>query len=48
MSDAALESKFHDLADGVIGAARAGDLIQALWATGTSADLRRIATLAQP
>ena len=48
MSDAALEGKFHDLADGVIGAARAGELIQALWATGSSADLRRIATLAQP
>jgi 2-methylcitrate dehydratase PrpD len=48
MSDAALEGKFHDLADGVIGAARAGELIQALWATGSSTDLRRIATLAQP
>jgi 2-methylcitrate dehydratase PrpD len=48
MSDAALEGKFHDLADGVIGAARTGELIQALWATGSSADLRRIATLAQP
>jgi 2-methylcitrate dehydratase PrpD len=48
MTDAALERKFHDLSDGVIGATRARELIQALWSTGDSADLRRIAALAQP
>lgn len=47
MTDHALETKFHALADGVIGAARAGELIRALWATGTSADVRGIAALAQ-
>lgn len=47
MTDHALETKFHALADGVIGAARAGELIRALWATGASADVRGIAALAQ-
>lgn len=47
MTDTALETKFHALADGVLGAARAGELIRALWATGTSADVRGIAALAQ-
>jgi 2-methylcitrate dehydratase PrpD len=48
MSDAALEAKFHALADGVIGSERSGELIKALWSAGDSADLRRIASLAQP
>lgn len=47
MTDHALETKFHALADGVIGAARAGELIRALWAAGASADVRGIAALAQ-
>jgi 2-methylcitrate dehydratase PrpD len=48
MSDAALEAKFHALADGVIGAGRAAQAIRALWATGTSADLREVAALSCP
>lgn len=47
MTDTALETKFHALADGVLGAARAGELIRALWATGARADVRGIAALAQ-
>jgi 2-methylcitrate dehydratase PrpD len=48
MSDSALEAKFHALADGVIGAARATELIRALWAAGSSADLRQVAMLSRP
>jgi 2-methylcitrate dehydratase PrpD len=48
LSDAALEGKFHALGDGVLGAARCSELIQAAWSVGDSADLRRVAALAQP
>jgi 2-methylcitrate dehydratase PrpD len=47
MSDAALEGKFHSLADGVIGAERTGELIAALWATATCTDIRPVAMLAR-
>ena len=48
MSDAALEAKFHALADPVLGAARTDELIGACWAVGASADLRGLAALARP
>jgi 2-methylcitrate dehydratase PrpD len=48
MSDAALEGKFHALADGVIGQDKAAQVIRALWATGSSADLRTVTALACP
>ena len=48
MSDAALESKFHSLADEVIGAAKAKALIAACWKTGDAADLRQLTELACP
>ena len=47
MSDAALEAKFHSLADGVIGPKRTGELIAALWATATCTDIRPVAMLAR-
>jgi len=48
MSDAALDAKFHGLADPVLGAARCDELIGACRATASAADLRRLAALAQP
>jgi 2-methylcitrate dehydratase PrpD len=48
LTDAALESKFHALGDGVIGQARCAELIEACWAAGRSDKLQRLATLAQP
>jgi 2-methylcitrate dehydratase PrpD len=48
MTDAALEAKFHGLADPVLGAGRARELIGACWALGKAADLRALAALARP
>jgi 2-methylcitrate dehydratase PrpD len=47
MSDADLEAKFHGLADPVLGAARAKQLIAACWGLGKAADLRALAALAR-
>jgi len=47
LSDAALDAKFHDLADPVLGAAHCSELITACRATATAPDLRRIVALAQ-
>jgi 2-methylcitrate dehydratase PrpD len=48
MSDAALDAKIHDLADGVLGAARSEALIGACRSAGGAADLRGLAALARP
>lgn len=48
MTDAMLETKFHDLADPVIGKEKAGELIAACWKLDTLADVRQLAALARP
>src|SRR5688572_2222830 len=48
MSDADLEGKFHGLADPVLGASKASELIAACWGVGDARDLRALAELAQP
>ncbi len=48
MSDAQLETKFHDLADPVLGAARTDALIRACWAVAEAPDLRSLASAARP
>jgi 2-methylcitrate dehydratase PrpD len=48
MSDGALDGKFHALSDGVLGAARAAELIAACWFLGDAADLQRVTRLACP
>ena len=48
MSDAALATKFHGLADPVLGAARCDDLIAACQSIATAPNLKRLAALAQP
>lgn len=48
MTDAALEAKFHTLADGVIGTARAAEIIAALWATASCDDLSSVVKLGCP
>ncbi|HWP10840.1 MAG TPA: MmgE/PrpD family protein [Ramlibacter sp.] len=48
MSDAQLETKFHGLADPVLGSAAAGRLIAACWQVGSAPDLRSLAALAVP
>jgi len=45
MSDAQLETKFHGMADPVLGAERCSALIQACWGLGQAADLRALAAL---
>jgi 2-methylcitrate dehydratase PrpD len=47
LSDADLETKFHGLADPVIGAQRAKQLIAACWGLGKAADVRGLASLAR-
>jgi len=42
MSDADLEGKFHDLADPVIGAAKASAAIQACWKLGLAKDVKAV------
>ena len=48
MSDAALDTKFHGLADSVLGAARCGDLITSCRAVASTLDVGRLVALAQP
>ncbi len=48
MTDAMLETKFHDLADPVIGKAKASELIAACWKLGSMADVRQLTALARP
>ena len=47
MTDAKLESKFHDLSDPVLGAARTHQVIEACWKLGSMADVRSLTTLSQ-
>jgi 2-methylcitrate dehydratase PrpD len=48
MSDAALEGKFHDLVDPVLGARRAQALLAAAWQAAQAPDLRALAAAARP
>jgi 2-methylcitrate dehydratase PrpD len=48
MTDAQLEAKFHGLADPVLGAARAQELIEACWQLACASDVRRLVALATP
>jgi len=48
MTDAMLETKFHDLADPVIGKSKTGQLIAACWKTADMADVRQLVALARP
>ena len=47
MTDANLETKFHDLADPVLGSSRSDQLIQACWKLGDLADVRALTALAR-
>ena len=48
LTDAALDGKFHDLADPVLGAARSGALIEACRGVAGAADVRGLVALACP
>jgi 2-methylcitrate dehydratase PrpD len=48
MTDAMLEGKFQDLADPVIGAAKARALIDACWTLGELDDVRQLTAMARP
>ena len=48
MTDRNLEDKFHSLADGVIGADKAGALIAACWKLGEARDVTQIIERAIP
>lgn len=48
MTDAMLESKFHDLSDPVIGQGKTADLIAACWKLGSISDVRQLTALARP
>ena len=48
MTDAMLESKFHDLSDPVIGKSRTNGLIAACWKLAGTADVRTLTALARP
>ena len=48
MSNAALEAKFHALADPVLGLPRTSELIAACWAIAGSPNLRGLTALARP
>ena len=48
MTDAQLDSKFHSLADPVLGQAAAAPLLQACRRLGTTADVRSLTSLAVP
>ncbi|MBL8340942.1 MAG: MmgE/PrpD family protein [Rubrivivax sp.] len=48
MSDAALEAKFHSLADPVLGTQRSTALLQAAWQVGQAPQLPPLAALARP
>jgi hypothetical protein len=47
MTDAHLEAKLHSLADPVIGAARAGELIDACWKLGAARDVSAVVAAAR-
>src|SRR5688572_20179828 len=48
MTDEMLEAKFHSLADPVIGAAKAGRLIEGCWKVAGMREMRALAELARP
>jgi len=48
MTDAMLESKFHDLADPILGAERSNQIIKACWALGKAPNLQSLLTLLKP
>ena len=48
MTDAMLESKFHDLADPILGQAKVSQALQACWKLGSAADLRGLLALLTP
>ncbi len=48
MTDRDLEAKFHSLADGVIGAAKADALIAACWKLGAAPDVKALVESARP
>jgi hypothetical protein len=48
MGDRDLEAKFHGLADGVLGAARAGELVEACWQLGAARDVKALVERARP
>jgi len=47
MTDANLETKFHDLADPVLGSGRSAELIAACWKLGDLADVRALTALSR-
>jgi 2-methylcitrate dehydratase PrpD len=48
MTDAMLETKFHDLSDPVIGQGKTSELIAACWKLGSISDVRQLTALARP
>jgi 2-methylcitrate dehydratase PrpD len=48
MTDAMLETKFHDLSDPVIGKGKTSELIAACWKLGSISDVRQLTALARP
>jgi hypothetical protein len=48
MTDAMLESKFHDLADPVLGRAKVDQVLAACWKLGAAPDLRGLLGLLTP
>jgi 2-methylcitrate dehydratase PrpD len=48
LTDAALEAKFHSLADAVIGRAKSAALIEACWKLGAAKDVRALVEKALP
>ena len=47
LSDAALDRKFHDLVDPVLGAARGAEIVALCRTTASAPNLRALATLSQ-
>ena len=48
MTDAHLESKFHDLSDPILGRARVDQILEACWKLGQAPDLRALLGLLTP
>ena len=48
MTDKDLESKFHSLADEVIGGSRADSLVEACWALAAAKDVHGLVAMATP
>ena len=48
MSDTQLEAKFQGMSDGILGAGRTSELINACWAVGNAADVKALVALAVP